>query len=753
MKIKELNITEFGGLKDKKIIFSEGMNLICGENETGKSTIMLFIKYMLYGLPRKSATNPERERSVSLDGRRAVGSMIFEADGKRYAVERHFQGSRGSDTQKLVSLESGEEIKLDTQVGEHFLGVPREVFESSAAVGQMRTSEINGEKTVSAIENILVSADESVDAAKVLSGLDKIRTEYRHKNGSGGKLYHAELAIAEQREKLRTAKERSATLDEQRAKLEEKREELQRTEAEYARLDKMYGEIRNISLISQFDRLHQAESELDAARIKRKQFEAKNPAPDTLSARVQELEGLSRDRGIAFTELKSAKETLDSARSLLGDEDLAKEGERFAVLGGREKIVEGAKIQKKKATGVATFGIVLLGLALVLAVAGVALTALAQVLIWGTFLGLAVVLGIVGAVLLALGMKNKKGYLSVIAPHKDISEFDKYIALCEENLRLCRIRREALARAEAEHDAAERRLARICEKIAELLEGRGIKTEGADILTFVETELKGLRTLCAEWESICLEESMLVEKVRTIREPLASYDEESLRASISIDPSQINESTLETVAKDRKFYAMKLDAMRQNLKLLETTVIQLESNFTDPLEIADRLSRLESKQTEDREFFDALVLAMDSISEASERMQGSVTPEISRRASDIINIVSNGKYGEIGTGKKLQPSLVRGGMPQAPELLSGGTKDAVYMALRISLMMKIFENEMPPLMLDEALCQLDDGRAKQMLVLLSELVKTDMQILLFTCHRRESTICDELGIPTKVTEL
>ena len=110
MKIKELNIIEFGGLKDRKIAFDEGMNIISGENEAGKSTVMLFIKYMLYGLPRKSASNTERERAISLDGKRASGSMLFESKGKRYIAQRHFQGTRGSDSFKLTDADSGEEV-------------------------------------------------------------------------------------------------------------------------------------------------------------------------------------------------------------------------------------------------------------------------------------------------------------------------------------------------------------------------------------------------------------------------------------------------------------------------------------------------------------------------------------------------------------------------------------------------------------------------------------------------------------------
>ena len=52
MKILSLNITEFGGLSDFQLDFSDGLNVIEGANESGKSTLLLFVMYMLYGLPK-----------------------------------------------------------------------------------------------------------------------------------------------------------------------------------------------------------------------------------------------------------------------------------------------------------------------------------------------------------------------------------------------------------------------------------------------------------------------------------------------------------------------------------------------------------------------------------------------------------------------------------------------------------------------------------------------------------------------------
>ena len=51
--------------------------------------------------------------------------------------------------------------------------------------------------------------------------------------------------------------------------------------------------------------------------------------------------------------------------------------------------------------------------------------------------------------------------------------------------------------------------------------------------------------------------------------------------------------------------------------------------------------------------------------------------------------------------------------------------------------------ELPPIMLDDALTAFDDERAKLALQLLQEL-SAQQQILLFTCHKREGEILEEL---------
>jgi len=49
MLIKKIQINNFGKLQNKEIKLNKGINIIYGENESGKSTLLKFITSMFYG--------------------------------------------------------------------------------------------------------------------------------------------------------------------------------------------------------------------------------------------------------------------------------------------------------------------------------------------------------------------------------------------------------------------------------------------------------------------------------------------------------------------------------------------------------------------------------------------------------------------------------------------------------------------------------------------------------------------------------
>ena len=52
MKIRELIIKNFGKFSNQDILLDDGINILYGENESGKSTLHAFIRGMLFGMER-----------------------------------------------------------------------------------------------------------------------------------------------------------------------------------------------------------------------------------------------------------------------------------------------------------------------------------------------------------------------------------------------------------------------------------------------------------------------------------------------------------------------------------------------------------------------------------------------------------------------------------------------------------------------------------------------------------------------------
>ncbi|NMM50044.1 ATP-binding protein [Marinigracilibium pacificum] len=94
MKICEIHIDGFGKLNDFKLKnLSEGINLILGKNEAGKSTILKFVIYTLFGYPstKRSQSNMEPVNGGAHGGRILVEHVKY---GKIW-FERYFGANGG----------------------------------------------------------------------------------------------------------------------------------------------------------------------------------------------------------------------------------------------------------------------------------------------------------------------------------------------------------------------------------------------------------------------------------------------------------------------------------------------------------------------------------------------------------------------------------------------------------------------------------------------------------------------------------
>ncbi|MBO4217415.1 MAG: AAA family ATPase, partial [Clostridia bacterium] len=205
MKIREIAINDFAGLHGIVLAPSDGVSVITGKNESGKSRICGFIRFMLYGVQKKEDIN----RILSFGGSSCSGSMTVSTGDGLFRIEREAsfaeRGGRLSCTRHrciVTDLATGREIDTDKTPGELFLGVPLHIYASTAYINQIDGSRTGDGELSEAAANMVFSADENTSAAKAIEKLDEVRIALYHKDRRGGRIAEESAKIEELKARL-----------------------------------------------------------------------------------------------------------------------------------------------------------------------------------------------------------------------------------------------------------------------------------------------------------------------------------------------------------------------------------------------------------------------------------------------------------------------------------------------------------------------------------------------------------------------
>ena len=94
MRLIDLHIEGFGKFHDLNLRFAEGMNILYGHNEAGKSTLHAFLQAMLYGLERRpgigSAAKLHKKYRPWDAPERFGGTLRLAHEGSTYRIVRDF---------------------------------------------------------------------------------------------------------------------------------------------------------------------------------------------------------------------------------------------------------------------------------------------------------------------------------------------------------------------------------------------------------------------------------------------------------------------------------------------------------------------------------------------------------------------------------------------------------------------------------------------------------------------------------------
>lgn len=201
MVITELYIRSFGKFKERHFYLRNGVQVISGENEFGKTTLHAFIRAMLFGLERgrgrAAATDDFSRYEPWEDPAHYAGVMRFMCGNKNFRLERNF--ARSMKQAYLVCEDDGEELSVGDGDLEMLLGGIRPgLFDSTVSVGQLRSEP--GTDLAEALENHAANYYETGGGEFDLSTAMKILKE--KKKETARELREEESACSAERERL-----------------------------------------------------------------------------------------------------------------------------------------------------------------------------------------------------------------------------------------------------------------------------------------------------------------------------------------------------------------------------------------------------------------------------------------------------------------------------------------------------------------------------------------------------------------------
>lgn len=241
MKLLRLQIENFGRLRDYRLELTDGLNRICEPNGWGKSTLAVFLKAMLYGLPastKRSLDENERKKYTPWQGGVYGGSLEFETEKGRFRVERTFGAKEANDTFALYDLATNLESRAyDDPLGVALFGIDADGFERSTYLSERPFSGKNENGTIrSKLNNLLDDVNDIGNYDTAQAAIDKQRKFYKMTGERG--------AIAETEAKRDALARDLETCRETETRAEEVRKELETVRASMRGIDGRRRELR-----------------------------------------------------------------------------------------------------------------------------------------------------------------------------------------------------------------------------------------------------------------------------------------------------------------------------------------------------------------------------------------------------------------------------------------------------------------------------------------------------------------------------
>lgn len=719
--LEHIKMTSFGKFANVIIgPFGPGMNVVYGPNEAGKTTINELVKGVLFGWPAaRGEVNPYRPENADRSG------SLF------------FKNASSGDVAELKRVKNSDELQPPSPL---LTNIDRETYETMFSLTSDELLRLDRHSDITARLLTAGSGTSSspAHALETISARIKALTSRSAQNPDAIGNLKAEQSRL--KALVQTKREEEDNLREQEhvlASLRPRREVMLKTQ------ERLNSEIENLSQtaaqVSALDkRITSLRQDLEQSRNSDDSSLSVEPIPDEdiieLIDLTQAQEYRLRDSLDEFDVRKAKLEhSVDKAREAA---NVSRAEYEFHM--EDEHIQQQYDRARKQRWVQLAFAIVI---PFIMALIGVYIIELARRMVGASYfvvgaalILVAFVLAIVGIVISIRPTRAEEEWEDERAKKEWVMQQDqKTLEICEIQAReyAAEIEEALLQSGLGAAQGSTRRARRLLDRLREYRSARDLADQTKQAQALRRSTLKNdVEQALRERKDLCV---------------AAGFDE----AATVDDINQL----IERKADERTKTAQTIgETERQIGEISERLTAARRTTSFDELKFQSET--IETRLRDDYRQLATLLIAQRSLEEAIAQWERKSQPEVYRCASRLLSQMTDGAWCTVCMNAQGDIEVVDAiRTTRAPHLLSLGTRQQLYLSLRIALLMTA-ENvgKGLPIMCDDILVNFDNARRKQAVRALLELAKR-RQVILFTCHPDIAALVYKADSKSKLIEL
>lgn len=699
MKIKNIKVNAYGNIENKDINLEEGINIIHGANESGKSTLLNYIISIFYGISKNKDGKAlsDYEKYKPWNSNEFSGRISYKLEnGEEYEIFRDFNKKNPKIyNDKLEDI--SDRFETDKKDGSKFfieqMGIDKQMYLSTVVSTQeeVRLDEKNQNMLIQKIANLAGTGEDNVSYKKALIKLqEKIRDEIGTNKTSQKPINIIEKEIVEINNKI--------------------------VETEKYRNRKYEIDAEKEQILSELKELEQQKQILQELQNSMKsEEETKN--------RLEIREKNRKDNIAKINELTNQKNTINAESERVQS---AKNHLQDIIKGHKENIeklnseIEKIANEKEETQEKEKPSISFIVITVVLAIALICSIILIKNYIVSGILGVAIIANIVFYVINKNKQKVNKAKL-----REKINQEKQYKREKLENQKQQIIANVNTTEKELEKQEEEEK--QVNSELS-MLKGQIIllQKNNEKITEEIEQDNKAIK------EESNKNKQQIIEK----------YKDKNINDLLYINDYQNYISKIEETINNNRI----------RIKGLEIEYNTIVPQLDEMVVLEEKREADKEKLAELREKESIINIAIENLMDAYEEMKTTITPKFTKNLSESIQKISSNKYNKVTINDENGMIIEnnRGEYVEAVKL-STGTIDQLYLALRLSMIDELSKENLP-IILDESFAYSDNNRLKNMLQYLTSDLNNH-QTIIFTCTDREQKMLEEMNIPYNVVEL